>query len=139
MRNIWLILISALALLSLITCASAADNFIGRWQTETESRGVPGQTNHLNVLHELEFLKDGSFKATDMTKFGVKGWTNVAFSGTYTVIDTNHANLKVTWMLGSYTNKISLHVEGYSDGEKLQIPKIRQSVVVEYDRYRRVR
>jgi hypothetical protein len=82
--------------LSIGDCCRAADSLVGLWQSETPHRSSPGHTNTIDAFQAVEFSKDRSFKITDVLITDGKRWTNVPFTGTYTMIATNQANLKVT-------------------------------------------
>jgi hypothetical protein len=126
--------------LSIGDCCRAADSLVGLWQSETPHRSSPGHTNTIDAFQAVEFSKDPSFKITDVLITDGKRWTNVPFTGTYTMIATNQANLKVTaHNIPPGSTPSTLKVSCSIIGNELELPSFTSSAVPEYKRYRRVK
>jgi hypothetical protein len=116
------------------------DSFVGLWQTETTHRSVPGHTNTVEAIEVVEFFKDRSFKIADVLIVDGQGWTNVSFRGTYTLIGTNQASMKITALnIPPGSAPPSLTVSCSIIGNELEIPKFTASVAAEFKRYRRAK
>ena len=72
-----------------------AESFIGVWQTETNGWSGPNSTNKIEAMQTVEFFRDHSFKLTQVTVVAGRRWTNVPYTGTYVMVGTNRASLKV--------------------------------------------
>ena len=117
-----------------------ADSLVGLWQTETNQWSAPGHTNRVEAVETIEFLRDHSFTITEVTVLDGKRWTNVSYTGSYTVLGTNRASLKFVPHNIPPGAKPSSHAVSCSVvGDELEIPKLITSVVPEYKRYRRVK
>ena len=117
-----------------------ADSLVGLWQTETNRWSAPGHTNRVEAVETIEFLRDRSFKITEVTVLDGKRWTNVPYIGTYTVLGTSRASLKFVPQNIPPGAKPPSHAVSCSVvGDELELPKFISSVVPEYRRYHRVK
>jgi hypothetical protein len=113
---------------------------VGRWQTETNRWSAAGHTNKVEAVETIEFFRDHSFKVTDVMAADGKRWTNVPYTGTYTILGTNRASLKfVVHDIPPGATPPSVAVSCSIVGNELEIPKLITSVVPEYKRYRRAK
>lgn len=117
-----------------------ADSLVGLWQTKTIHWSAPGHTNKVETVETIEFFRDHSFKITEVTVADGKRWTNVPYTGTYTVLGTNRASLKfLAHNIPPGATPPSLTISYSIVGNELEIPKLITSVVPEYKRYRRAK
>ena len=117
-----------------------ADSLVGRWQTETNHWSAAGHTNKVEAVETIEFFRDHSFKITEVTVADGKRWTNVPYTGTYTILGTNRASLKfVVHDIPRGATPPSMTVSCFILGNELEIPKLITSVVPEYKKYRRAK
>jgi hypothetical protein len=117
-----------------------AESLLGRWQTETNHWNAPGHTNNVAAVETIEFFKDHSFKVTEVTVADGKRWTNVPYTGTYTILGTNRASLRfVARDTPPGATPASVTVSCSIVGSELEIPMLITSVVPEYKRYRRAK
>ena len=79
----------AVAIVALGHCCRA-DSLVGRWQTETNRWSASGHSNKVEAVEGIEFFEDHSFKITEIMVSDAKRWTNVAYTGPYTLPVTNH-------------------------------------------------
>jgi len=118
---------------------SGAQGLVGLWQTETVRITVANRTNILESYETVEFLKDGSFKMASTIGTGGDKRTGVVFSGTYTLIDTNHIHLEVASNQARTSDKLPLTVRFSIIGSELEMERLIPSVVPETQKYRRVK
>jgi hypothetical protein len=117
-----------------------ADDFLGVWQTETNHWSAPGRTNKVEAVETIEFFSNHSFKITEVTVADGKRWTNVPYTGTYTILGTNRASLKlIPSDIPPGATPAPLTVACSIVGNELEIPKLIPSVVSEYKKYRRAK
>lgn len=133
-------LVLTLTIAALLGRRCHADNLLGLWTTVTNRWSATGYTNRAERFRTVEFFKDHSFEITVVTVLDGKRWTNVPYTGTYTILGTNRVTLNVTFL------EVPLRAKEHSRtvscsllGNELEIPKFITSVVPEYDRYRRVK
>ena len=125
---------------ALLSADCHADSLFGIWQTETTHGSAPGRNNTGAGFETIEFFKDSSFQISDVVTIDGKRWTNVPFSGTYQLIGTNQASLKVIpHDIAPGSTPPSLTVSCSIVGKELVIPKFIPSVVPDYKKYRRVK
>ena len=126
--------------LSIADCCRAAESLVGLWQTETVRQSAPGHPNAVEEFQAVEFSKDGSFEIRDVLMADGKRWTNVPFSGTFTMTATNQASLKLTaHNIPPGSTPPYLTVSCSIIGNELKLPAFSSSAVPEYKRYRRVK
>jgi len=109
---------------------------VGLWQTATNHFNTADRTNSAESFETVEFFKDSSFRITDVMILDGKCRTNVSYTGTYTVISTNHFTLKAVpsgWQITPPALTVSCSI----NENELKIPKFIPSVVPEYNKYRR--
>ena len=117
-----------------------ADSLVGLWQTETNYLSAPGHTNKIEVVETIEFFSNYSFKVTDVTVADGKRWTNVPYTGTYTILGTNRGSLKfIPHDIPPGATPHPLTVSCSIVGNELEIPKLIPSVVPEHKKYRRAK
>lgn len=144
MRNcvtpIWMLAV----VVSLGSCGCCgAQGLAGLWQTDTLRSGMkryPGaHTFILESYETVEFLKDGSFKMASAVSTDGDKRTNVIFSGTYALIDTNHLRLDVTSNQTRPSDMVPLTVRFSIVGSELEMEKLNPSIVPKTQKYRRVK
>jgi hypothetical protein len=100
---------------------------------------IPGHTNVVETYQTVDFLKDGSFKMGSAVTTDGDSRTTVVFTGSYTLIDTNHVRLEVAPNQARPSDKIPLTVKFSIVGDELEMSKLTSSVVPETQKYRRVK
>ena len=136
--------ITSVWLLGLVVsiCASGcsgAQGLVGLWRTEAVRRTPTGRTNIVEAYDTVEFLKDGSFKISGVITTDGDKRTGVVFSGSYTLIDTNHVRLEVVPNSKRPDSKIPLTVSFTISGDQLEMDALTSSVVSETKKYRRAK
>lgn len=133
-------LLLTLVVAALLGHRCQAAGLLGLWQTETNQWRATGHTNRVEVVETIQFFGDNSFKLTEVTVADGKRWTNVPYTGTYTILATNRASLKfIPQNIPPGAAARSLTVSCSIIGDELEIPKLITSVVPEYKRYRRAK
>ena len=116
----WLLVLAISA--SLCGC-SRADGLTGKWQTETMRKTSPSDPKQWGEAYRTaEFSKEGKFKITMVMK-GSNGKSLAVpfFSGTFTLIDTNHVKLEVIPISSRPDSKIPLTVGFWISGNELSM------------------
>jgi hypothetical protein len=136
--------LTSFSLLALVISIAASgcsgeQGLVGFWRTETFRRTLPGRTHIFGSYQTVEFLKDGSFKMGNTINTDGDRRRFTVFSGTYTLIDTNHIRLEVASNVPGDTNKTPLTVRVRISGDELEMDKLSSSVVPETQKYRRAR
>lgn len=112
---------------------------IGHWRTGTLRISPTGHEDKTAKSYQTaEFLKDGSFKLTDVMKVPGGKDLMLPLQGTYTMIDSNHVRLNFTPISNRLDAIITLTVSFTISGNQLQMDTISSSVVAEKTKYRRV-
>jgi hypothetical protein len=139
-RHHHITLVLSVALTVTVGYFCRADNFTGRWQTQTNHWSTPAYTNKLEAFETIEFFRDHSFKMAAIVIIDGKAGTNVSFLGTYTTATTNSATLDAVFQnLPPGTNSLRIALPCTIDGDELAVLRAIPSVLPEYTKYRRAK
>jgi hypothetical protein len=130
----------ALTITAFLGCRCHADDLVGVWQTEPKHWSASGHTNKVEALEMIEFFRDRSFKITEVTVAEGKRWTNVPYTGTYVMVGSNRASLKIIpHNVPPGATAPSHTVSCVIIGGELELPKLITSVAPEHQRYHRAK